>query len=229
MNYLEKLKALLTPDQYEKVVKDLTVDGKVKKLFINDGSNYIDKPSFDAKNEEVKNLTAQVTTLKNTLTDTTNKFEALEKDSKSLEEYKGKAAELAKANADIVKKSEDDLKAANESNAKALQDIKLNSDINIELFKSGAISEASQKAVRANLDMTKITSNADGSTTGLQEQLKPIKENTPGLFFGGENQQQQNQQQAVGTGYTKGTQQQQEGVTATEKIEANLYASEGQG
>ncbi len=70
-------------------------------------------------------------------------------------------------------------KAAAEKYAAELTAIKLNGAIENRLMKEGAVNI---KAVRALLDNEKIRLSEDGSLTGLDEQLKALRENEKWAF-----------------------------------------------
>lgn len=70
-------------------------------------------------------------------------------------------------------------KAAAEKYAAELTAIKLNGAIENRLMKEGAVNI---KAVRALLDNEKIKLSEDGSLTGLDEQLKTLRENEKWAF-----------------------------------------------
>lgn len=70
-------------------------------------------------------------------------------------------------------------KAAAEKYAAELANLKLNGAIENRLLKEGAVNT---KAVRALLDNEKIKLGEDGSLTGLDEQLKTLRENEKWAF-----------------------------------------------
>lgn len=201
MSYLDKLKSLLPKEQYDKVVADL--DGK--QLIINDG-NYIPKAKFDAKNEEAKTLEAQVTTLKTNISETEAKLKEFEKLESTNNELKTQITELNAKNQQIVKESDEKVAQAKTEADQKVQQLTIDSKVKMALINEGASADASQVAVKANLDMSKITLDGD-NLIGLTDQLTPLKESSPNLFFGTKSKDEKDdgkQTQVKGTKYVKG-------------------------
>lgn len=107
-------------------------------------------------------------------------FDAL---SKQLGERDKQLEELGKLNPEELKGEIERLKGENEAAAKKyaaeLANLKLNGAIENRLLKEGAVNT---KAVRALLDGEKIKLSEDGSLTGLDEQLKALRENEKWAF-----------------------------------------------
>ncbi len=78
-----------------------------------------------------------------------------------------------------IERLQEENKAAAEKYAAELADLKLNGAIENRLLKEGAVNT---KAVRALLDNEKIKLSEDGSLTGLDEQLKALRENEKWAF-----------------------------------------------
>ncbi len=78
-----------------------------------------------------------------------------------------------------IERLQEENKAAAEKYAAELAAVKLNGAVENRLLKEGAVNT---KAVRALLDNEKIKLSEDGSPTGLDEQLKALRENENGLF-----------------------------------------------
>ena len=210
MDYLTKLKELLTKEDYDKVTKDLGD----KRLIINDG-NYIPIDKFNAKIEEVKNLNEQVESLKTNISDTEKKLNEFSGLADTNETLKTQLTELKELNSKVVTDSELKVKTANEENQQKLNEYIIDSAVKVVMLKYGAVSEASQKSVKANLDFEKITINEKGETVGIDDQLKVMHESTPNLFFG-ENKA------VVGTKYNKGNDTGSLGSSTEDKL-LSLY------
>lgn len=107
-------------------------------------------------------------------------FDAL---SKQLGERDKQLEELGKLKPEELKGEIQRLKGENEAAAKKyaaeLANLKLNGAIENRLLKEGAVNT---KAVRALLDNEKIKLSEDGSLTGLDEQLKTLRENEKWAF-----------------------------------------------
>ncbi len=107
-------------------------------------------------------------------------FDAL---SKQLEERDKQLEKLSKLKPEELKGEIERLKGENETAAKKyaaeLAAVKLNGAIENRLLKEGAVNT---KAVRALLDGEKIKLAEDGSLTGLDEQLKTLRENEKWAF-----------------------------------------------
>lgn len=107
-------------------------------------------------------------------------FDAL---SKQLGERDKQLEELGKLKPEELKGEIQRLKGENEAAAKKyaaeLADLKLNGAIENRLLKEGAVNT---KAVRALLDGEKIKLSEDGSLTGLDEQIKALRENEKWAF-----------------------------------------------
>lgn len=223
MSYLDRLSKLISKEEFEKVKKDLGD----KKLFVNDEEKYVNKEKLDAKIEEVKNLTEQVKTLKTGLADTEKKIKEFSGLETTNAELKTKLGELETVNKTLVSESDLKVKTANDESAKKINDTLLNSAITIEMVKFGAVADASQKSVKANIDMSKVTLE-DGKAKGLTEQFTALNETSPALFFGKEesnnnSSNNNNSDEKTGTGYRKGeTYSGSNNETAENKI-ANIY------
>lgn len=107
-------------------------------------------------------------------------FDAL---SKQLGERDKQLEELGKLKPEELKGEIQRLKGENEAAAKKyaaeLANLKLNGAIENRLLKEGAVNT---KAVRALLDGEKIKLSEDGSLTGLDEQIKALRENEKWAF-----------------------------------------------
>lgn len=107
-------------------------------------------------------------------------FDAL---SKQIGERDKQLEELGKLKPEELKGEIERLKGENETAAKKyaaeLATVKLNGAIENRLLKEGAVNT---KAVRALLDGEKIKLSEDGSLTGLDEQLKTLRENEKWAF-----------------------------------------------
>lgn len=131
---------------------------------------YVPKTRFDEVNNAKKQLETDVK-------DRDKQIEEIKKNTGDNEELKTKIETLQNENKENKKKYEEDLKELQISNA-----IKL------------AVSDKAQDAdlVASLFDKSKLILGEDGKITGLEEQLKTIKEGKPFLFKEDAQQQQQN-------------------------------------
>lgn len=221
MSYLEKLKTILSPDQYKKVTDDL---GEGKTLFVNDGKNFITIEKFNTKNKELETANSQITDLKKNISDTDDKLKEFSKLKDTSEEMKTKITGLTDANKQLVTDSDKKLTDANAANEKKLIATVIDAKVDVGLIKYGATSEASKKSVKANLDMEKII-HKDGEVTGLDDQLKDLHKNSSALFFGDKEVKKETKKEAIGTKFFKGdiTEDSDLNKSPEERLEGSLY------
>ena len=116
------------------------------------GTNFVTKSDFNAKLEEVKGL-------KTSLTERDNQLTAL----KALkpEEMQAKITQLEQANSTAAAKFQQDLNAA-----------KIDLGVEAALDKAGAVNT---KALKALMDLSKLSLNPDGTVFGLSEQVANLQ------------------------------------------------------
>lgn len=123
--------------------------------------NYIPKTRFNEINEENK-------TLKKSISEYDEQLESLKKSSGDNEALTKQISDLQTANAEQQKAHE-----------KELKQLRLDNAIEIELSSAKA---KNTKAVRAMLDMTKVTIGDDGNLAGLKEQLDALQQSDAYMF-----------------------------------------------
>lgn len=220
MPYLTKLEKILDKDAFAKVKADLGD----KTLVINDGT-YIPINDFNTKNDEVKALKIQVTDLKTTISDSGKKLKEFEPLAKDNEKLKVSITELKEANTTAIKTADAKLKETNTKNEVKYKKLELDTVMNITLSSYGAESEASKKAVLANIDITKVSVN-NGALIGFKEQVDLLKKTSESLFFADkkEESKSKNKEESTGTKFIVGNNQNQnnDGSSTEEKI-AGIY------
>ena len=122
--------------------------------------NYVTKTRSNEVNQENGKL-------KKTLSERDSQLEELKKTSGNSEELQKKIEELQESN-----------KAETEKHEKEIKDLKLTSAIKLAL--SGKVHDEDMAA--ALFDREKLVLTADGKVSGLEEQLKTIRENKAFLF-----------------------------------------------
>lgn len=164
---MEFLKSILSEKTYkdltEKLGEELVKSISEKTADFNVDiaeEKFIPKAKFDAERNQVKELTAQITARDGQLAE-------LQKSAKGNEELTKQITALQEAN---TKQSE--------AHAEALLSRERDFAIETALMKNGA---KNTKAVRANLDIEKILYK-DGSLSGLDEQIKGLKQSDSYLF-----------------------------------------------
>ncbi len=125
------------------------------------GKRFVAKADYNTKAEEVKTLSAQIG----------ERDKQLKELSKSAENNKELSEQIAQLQAYN--------KAAKESYDKQIGELKFNSALESALLKSGALDSDLVK-VKLNRDQLKL--REDGTLSGLEEQLKNVKENYSFLF-----------------------------------------------
>lgn len=160
---MEKIKQLLkemglSDEQIEKFVKEA----------IND--KFIPKHRMDELNAKNKQLADDIT-------DRDNQIKSLKKFEGDNATLKTKIEELEIAN-----------KQKDESNAKAIKELKIENAINYAL--NGKVQEGYQDLVTGLIDKNLIILKDDGTVSGLDEQLAKIKESKSLLFVSDNNGEQ---------------------------------------
>jgi hypothetical protein len=123
---------------------------------------------FDSIKTERDTLKTQVDSYKNQLNDSKKQLTDLKKSAGDNEEFKKQIDDLTKANKD-----------ADKARKEAVDKVKLDSAISLNLLKSGAKNDV---AVRALIDTDTIKLDDDGKVQGLKEQLENVKKDNPYLF-----------------------------------------------
>lgn len=154
---MEKLKELLGEELYKSVVEKLGTD---KKYTFGLEENYVTKDRFNQLNEQVKDYKTQ-------LSDRDKQLEDLKKASEGNEELSKKLAEMEENNKKI--QTEYETKLLNSQRDYA---------VDLAITKAKA---KNPKALKALLDLDKVKYE-DGKVSGLEEQLKAIKESDGYLF-----------------------------------------------
>lgn len=154
---MEKLKELLGEDLFKQVAEKI---GDTKKYIFGLDENYVSKDRFNQVNEQVKDFKSQ-------LTERDKQLEELKKVSEGNEELQTKLAEMEANNAKIQEEYEARLTKSRQEYA-----------IDLALTKAKA---KNPKAVKALLDLEQIKLD-DDKVTGLDEQLKALKESDGYLF-----------------------------------------------
>lgn len=153
---MDWLKEIIGDELYQKVLEKL---GE-KKLIINDGS-YLPREKFNELNDQVKELKRQLG----------------ERDTQ-LEDIKKKAKDNEELTVQIEKLQNDNKKITEESEAKIKQqkfDFLLELKLRDEKVKN-------VKAVKALIATEKLILNDDETFTGLEDQIKKLKETESYLF-----------------------------------------------
>lgn len=156
---MEKLKEMLGEELFKQVIEKL---GDTK-LMIDDG-NQIPKSRLDEVIKQKKERETQ-------LDETQQKIKELEplvKDNKELSEK--------------VKKLNDDIDTSKVEYDGKVQKMDFDHRLDSDIRKAGATSESTVKAIRANLDISRISLDGE-NFIGLDNQVKQLKENEP-LWFG---------------------------------------------
>jgi hypothetical protein len=183
------LKELLGEELYNQVIEK--VGDKHKIALVSDG-NWIPKDKFNEINEAKKQLETDIKTRDQQLTD-------LKKSAGDHEELKKQIGQLQTEN----KTKDDDYKAK-------IKDLSINSAIKLTLGNDAHDSEM----VAGLVDKSKLILGEDGKVTGLDEQIKSLRESKAFLFVPAPDPNQQQQQQtqfrgakpAEGAGGTGGAQ-----------------------
>lgn len=134
---------------------------QAKKVMDSLDGNYVTKTRFNEVNEENK-------TLKQTVSDRDKQLDDLKKSS-------GDSADLKKQIEDLQQQNADN-KAAYE---KEMAQLKLDNAVENALTAAGA---KNNKALRALLDTEKIKLDDSGKLSGLEEQLKEVRNSDPYMF-----------------------------------------------
>lgn len=137
--------------------------------------SYIPKSRFDEVNTAKKQAEEDVK-------ERDKQLEELKKSSGNVDELKQQIETLQQENKAALEKAESEMK-----------ELKLNNAIKIAL--TGKVLD--EDIVAGLVDRTQILLKEDGSVTGLEEQLKNLKENKAFLF------KEEKQQQAASTGFQK--------------------------
>lgn len=180
---MEELKKLLGDELYNQLVTKLGD----KKLLVDDG-NFIPKSRFDEVNNQKKDLKTQV----DTLTATAAKFEAQAADvlkwkseveaipamKKKMEEWEASAKtateELTKSKTQLETYQQKEVEWANQ-----IKTTRIDSAIEKALI---AQSAKYPELIKTKFDMSKIVLDEQGNVTGLEDQLKTVKESYKDLF-----------------------------------------------
>lgn len=141
---------------------------KAKEVMALLDGNYVTKTRFNEINEENKNL-------KKTVSERDTQLETLKKSSGDNEELKKQISDLQKTNADQKSLHE-----------KELRQLKLDNAVDIALSDAKA---KNSKAVRAMLDLEKVSLGDDGKLSGLSEQLEALKTSDAYMFDAQQQQQ----------------------------------------
>lgn len=158
---MEWLKKLLGEDLYNKVVEALKgkgKDGKDIEFLQNDGT-YIPKAKFDEKLEEIKALKGQ-------LDERDKQFKKLQEKAKGNEELENTIKTLQEAN-----------KTTKEQYEGKIKELTINSAIQAKLTDTKY-----PDLLVGKFDKSKLVLNADGTVTGIDEQLTNLKETYKDLF-----------------------------------------------
>lgn len=140
---------------------DAVTDEALKTFNEELGKKFVAKSDYNGKLEEINGLNAQI----------------LDRDKqlKTLKDSAGTSEELKKQ----IEQLQADNKAAKESYDKQIGELKFNSALESALLKSGAVDS---DLVKVKLNRDGLTLKEDGTLSGLEEQLKTVKENYGFLF-----------------------------------------------
>lgn len=159
----------------EEYIESLNLQGEAKTKALNDlktllKDNYVEKAKFDEATTAKTNLEKQIK-------ERDTQLETLKKTSGDKEKLEATIKELQDKNKADKTKYEDDLKNIRIDNAVKLKLTNTAQDVDI---------------VASLIDKTKLIVGDDGSVTGLDEQINPLKQSKPFLFKDLNNNNQQN-------------------------------------
>ena len=150
----------MTQEQFEAIGIEKSLAKKAAEASKKELEGYVSKDTYDQTKQQRKQLET------------------------SANDYKTQLEDLKKAagdNAELTKKIEDlqaENKKKDEDHQKEIQDLKLSSAIRMAVSASAQDSDL----VAGLLDRTKLILGDDGKVTGLDEQVKALKESKPFLF-----------------------------------------------
>lgn len=167
----------------EEYIASLNLDGEAKKKateglknFLKD--NYVEKAKFDEAATAKSNLEMQIK----------------ERD-KQLETLKKTAGDKEKLEA-TIKQLQDENKSAKTKYEMDLKNLRIDSAVKLKL--SGTAQDVD--IVASLIDKTKLIVSDDGTVTGLDEQINPLKTSKPFLFKDVKLQKNKNYEPAGGNG-----------------------------
>ena len=167
----------------EEYIASLNLDGEAKKKateglknFLKD--NYVEKAKFDEAATAKSNLETQIK----------------ERD-KQLETLKKTAGDKEKLEA-TIKQLQEDNKSAKTKYETDLKNLRIDSAVKLKL--SGTAQDVD--IVASLIDKTKLIVSDDGTVTGLDEQINPLKTSKPFLFKDVKLQKNKNYEPAGGNG-----------------------------
>lgn len=167
----------------EEYIASLNLDGEAKKKateglknFLKD--NYVEKAKFDEAATAKSNLETQIK----------------ERD-KQLETLKKTAGDKEKLEA-TIKQLQDENKSAKTKYEMDLKNLRIDSAVKLKL--SGTAQDVD--IVASLIDKTKLIVSDDGTVTGLDEQINPLKTSKPFLFKDVKLQKNKNYEPAGGNG-----------------------------
>lgn len=170
----------------EEYIASLNLDGEAKKKateglknFLKD--NYVEKAKFDEAATAKSNLETQIK----------------ERD-KQLETLKKTAGDKEKLEA-TIKQLQDENKSAKTKYEMDLKNLRIDSAVKLKL--SGTAQDVD--IVASLIDKTKLIVSDDGTVTGLDEQINPLKTSKPFLFKDVKLQKNKNYEPAGGNGENK--------------------------
>ncbi len=167
----------MTKEQFEAIGISKEMAEKAAEQSAEELKEYVPKHRFDEVNTENKNLKA-----------------AAKENEQALEELKENAGDSEGLKKQI-QKMQDDAKEMEEKHKEEIRDMQINNAIKLSL--TGKAQDA--EIVAGLIDKTKLILGDDGKITGLDEQVKALKENKSFLFV---EEKEGKEQPPVG-GFTK--------------------------
>ena len=150
----------MTQEQFEALGIEKSLAKKAAEASKKELEGYVSKDTYDQTEQQRKQLETSANDYKTQLED--------------LKKAAGDNAELAKKIEDLQAEN----KKKDEDHQKEIQDLKLSSAIRMAVSASAQDSDL----VAGLLDRTKLILGDDGKVTGLDEQVKALKESKPFLF-----------------------------------------------
>lgn len=150
----------MTQEQFEALGIEKSLAKKAAEASKKELEGYVSKDTYDQTEQQRKQLETSANDYKTQLED--------------LKKAAGDNAELAKKIEDLQAEN----KKKDENHQKEIQDLKLSSAIRMAVSASAQDSDL----VAGLLDRTKLILGDDGKVTGLDEQVKALKESKPFLF-----------------------------------------------